>query len=218
MLPADAASFQAFALPARSWWRWPSFAAPTSGRESAQLPRPYETERVAKSGAKDHAIKEGGHPDASRPALLGCVRTRGFADLVQYSLFAPTRPYRVTSLLERFSVSMACSILHEMSSNIELGDIIQGMLNILVGYFAPYALLMFNQNASPIWGIFPSSPSYFTRTTNLLLSVDKPLSLLPAEAHHLVPALAVRLVPHPLHLGLHPRLPKTAFTSRQTRK
>lgn len=44
--------------------------------------------------------------------------------------------------------------------------------------------------------------------SRLLLGVDEPLPLLSAKAHHLVPALAVGLVPHPLHLRLHPRLPK----------
>lgn len=57
----------------------------------------------------------------------------------------------------------------------------------------------------------PDASSHGSRT-NLLLRVDEPLSLLPAEAHHLVPALAVCLMSHPLYLWLHPRLPKTVIT------
>ena len=43
-----------------------------------------------------------------------------------------------------------------------------------------------------------------------LLDVDDSLPFLSAEPHHLMPALAVRFMPHQLYLGLHARFPKTA--------
>lgn len=46
------------------------------------------------------------------------------------------------------------------------------------------------------------------RLANLLLGVDKSLPLLPTETHHLVSALTIGLMSHPLHLWLHSWLPK----------
>lgn len=45
---------------------------------------------------------------------------------------------------------------------------------------------------------------------HLLLRIDEPLSLLSAKAHHLVSALTVGLVAHPLDLWFHPRFPEAA--------